>query len=170
MSSKCYIQYLSYIVKFATLAILRDYWFVNIYFSINLLVQVVKMPKFRVENNSVDLNGKIKGSTVHAITLYIFYDITKDTEPIGLLPAAWSLQQHNVFEEHIKTHNNQEHNDKITERKTPVTLLTSNIRATSTTTSSSDFYYNGFLLLGKPSVTTHYVASISGRNSQSSYI
>ena len=63
--------------------------------------------------------AKIKGSTVDAITLYIFYDITKDTEPIGLLPAAWAAQQHNVFEEHVKTQDNQEHNDKITERKTP---------------------------------------------------
>jgi len=40
-------------------------------------------------------------------------DITEETTPIGcclaLLPAAWADQQHIVFEEHVKTHDNQEH-------------------------------------------------------------
>ena len=71
---------------------------------------------------------------------------------LGLFPAGCTAQQHSIIEEHVKkTHNNQSINDKITERKTPVTVLTANIRATFTTNSSSDFYYNRVLLMGKPS-------------------
>jgi len=40
----------------------------------------------------------------------------------------------------------------MTERKTSVTLLTTNIQATFTTSSSSDFYYDRLLLLRKPSI------------------
>jgi len=72
-----------------------------------------------------------------------------------LLPAAWAAQQHSVGQQHVKPKIISSINDEIMKWKTPDTTYSHkwnynvSIWSTFTTNSSSDFYYNRILLVGK---------------------